>query len=1322
MASPRRSYGRRTPEPAEATCGSPGPANGSLAAPPAESTSSVKSYVRVRPFAERERESGQCRSLVRMTDKVTTVFDASNRWEPKASYTFDGCFWSIPPGESQVVLSGEATQFAGQEDVYRVCGAPMVQNVLDGYNACLFAYGQTGSGKTYSMMGVPGSAEQEGVIPRACRELLSKLDRKLYTVMASYIEFYNTELRDLLSRRSGELRLREDRVAGIFIENLSQHQVTDVATAMHLIEVGDRERSTATTKMNERSSRSHAIFTLTVAVCGHPGLPGDEGKRVLQGALQKEGLRGKLHLVDLAGSERIKSSGAEGGRREEATRINLSLTTLGRVIDALAEVAQGVASRERGHIPYRDTNLTWFLKDSLGGNSRTAMLATISPSVLYQEETWQSLRYASHARKIVNVAVLNTGNPEMTRIKMLEAQVELLQKRQMQAKKTDGMLDRVLELESKCALAEERYGELQRVYSQQIQDKSARQSAQRDVRIGLDNKLQRAEREIEKHRERATALQKEMDMQSREREVERVKVQEALSGKKTADKRAREAESAAAKARDAESRTAAGLKESEAKRASLEENVERMIKTINDLVEQAEESDVILEQLRTAKERAEAGMDESRERVTELEAELGDCRRELSDARAAPPGAAEEVVRQQEENKRLLAEIERLQGQAAKLRAARQKAEDQRIAAEGQAEKEVSALRRDLQRTVASRDEVQQELRKQRSAVAELQLQLDSAAEQLRSAEEAREAAAEEQRAAEASAKEGEAALAQARAQYDAARATIADMESQQSAELSQAQSELQKTADECESLGVELTSAKEELQVRSKLLEKQDDRVASLTGELKAQGARAEEVEEELQELRARQEEADSRVSEARSREADMRREMDDLRGRLARLEDEMAAATGRNQSLVATAELEAVRHRDTAEEHSRRCDQLSRSLQEAEQERQAAAAESASAAAALREELSAAAAASEAMRERAAAEAAQQAERLAATEEAASADRAALKSELESEREALEQRLEAAAEAASADHAAVKSELESERTALERRLAASEEAASTDRAVLMSELESERAALAERLAAVQEEAAAERAELSAELQHATAQHEAARAASEQASSAAATALAEADAHRQSAEAAEAAATRADEARALAEGARAAAEVARTEAEHTTAAEAQTRAAAEWQGAAAELEASEARARAGVEFDCASLSADFCLTSAGAAARSSALDRAARLRAHGDMLGALQVVEAETRRSLESAVVVWSRVQWEVWVQGKRRGAERLRKTQLVLCHGEPGADVTLYCNSCEKAHLEEHATFYYCSVRKVNYCADCVQARTPGSPMLLL
>ncbi|KAF2172520.1 hypothetical protein M409DRAFT_17753 [Zasmidium cellare ATCC 36951] len=378
----------------------------------------IKVVVRVRPFNSRELDR-KAKCIVSMKDTQTVLIppppDGKNKpvkaaLEGNKTFAFDRSYWSF---------NRQDGHFAGQEDVFTDLGKPLLDNAFQGYNNCIFAYGQTGSGKSYSMMGY---GKEEGVIPRICRDMFERIegivsqDKNMgATVEVSYLEIYNERVRDLLNpSNKGNLKVREHPSTGPYVEDLAKLVVRSFTEIEHLMDEGNKARTVAATNMNETSSRSHAVFTLTLTQKRHDVETNMDTEKVA-----------KISLVDLAGSERATSTGATGARLKEGAEINRSLSTLGRVIAALADMSTAKAKAKGMQVPYRDSVLTWLLKDSLGGNSLTAMIAAISPADINFEETLSTLRYADSAKRIKNHAVVNE-DPNARMIRELKEELAQL--------------------------------------------------------------------------------------------------------------------------------------------------------------------------------------------------------------------------------------------------------------------------------------------------------------------------------------------------------------------------------------------------------------------------------------------------------------------------------------------------------------------------------------------------------------------------------------------------------------------------------------------------------------------------------------------------------------------------------------------------------------------------------------------------------------------------------------------------------------------------------------------------------------------------------
>ncbi|XP_068523052.1 kinesin-like protein KIF27 isoform X2 [Anas acuta] len=365
----------------------------------------VKVAIRVRPLLSKEvlHNHQVCVRLVPNTQQIIIGKDRV--------FTFDFVF-----GKNST-----------QEEVYTVCIKPLLVSLTEGYNATVFAYGQTGSGKTYTIGGghiASVSEDEKGIIPRAIQELFQHISENHnidFRVKVSYIEVYKEELRDLLELETSvkDLHIREDEKGNTVIVGAKEFQVECADEVMSLLESGNAARHTGTTQMNEHSSRSHAIFT--ISICQKPSAESQKNSDPQDSSWKSvQMIASKFHFVDLAGSERVTKTGNTGERFKESIQINSGLLALGNVISAL-----GDPKRKSVHIPYRDAKITRILKDSLGGNAKTVMITCISPSSSDFDESLNSLKYANRAKNIRNKPVVNY-NPDQDRIDEMELEIRLL--------------------------------------------------------------------------------------------------------------------------------------------------------------------------------------------------------------------------------------------------------------------------------------------------------------------------------------------------------------------------------------------------------------------------------------------------------------------------------------------------------------------------------------------------------------------------------------------------------------------------------------------------------------------------------------------------------------------------------------------------------------------------------------------------------------------------------------------------------------------------------------------------------------------------------
>ena len=362
----------------------------------------MKVSVRCRPMSADETRDG--RACIMTIDTVRGEMSIRNPKsegsEPPKTFTFDYVYdWN-----------------AQQEKIYTDTGYPIVESVLEGYNGTIFAYGQTGTGKTFTMEGKDEPNILRGIIPRTFEQIFFGIEQhpdRQFLVRVSFLEIYNEEIHDLLAKQAkSKLDLKEGQEGGFYVKDLSSFVVKEIAEMKEVMETGRKSRHVGETLMNRDSSRSHSIFQITVET-SDVGPDGQPHYRV-----------GKLNLVDLAGSERQSKTGSTGDRLKEATNINKSLLTLGNVISALVD---GVST----HVPYRDSKLTKLLMDSLGGNTKTVMIANVGPADWNYDETISTLRYANRAKSIKNKPHINEDPKDallrefQEEILRLRAQLEL---------------------------------------------------------------------------------------------------------------------------------------------------------------------------------------------------------------------------------------------------------------------------------------------------------------------------------------------------------------------------------------------------------------------------------------------------------------------------------------------------------------------------------------------------------------------------------------------------------------------------------------------------------------------------------------------------------------------------------------------------------------------------------------------------------------------------------------------------------------------------------------------------------------------------------
>lgn len=352
----------------------------------------VKVAVRCRPFSQSEQASGFV-NVVNVDEQRKEIFLNNAKTSQTKQFTFDYVY----------------SQTSKQKDVYEDCAYRIVESVTEGYNGTLFAFGQTGTGKTFTMEGDKSSDDLKGIIPRAFEQVFNTIEATSQTqflVSCTMLELYNEEVYDLLVEKDkNKLDVKENVGTGFYVKNLSVHDMKSAKECLHLLESGSKNRKKAETQMNKDSSRSHSIFCITI----ERSVTDEKGNQLIR--------KGKLNLVDLAGSEKQSKTKATGQQLEEAKKINLSLVCLGKVISSLVQNGK--------YIPYRDSKLTRLLMDSLGGNTKTIMIANIGPADHNYEETLNSLRYAYQAKNIHNKPIINE-DPKDAKLREIQDEISKL--------------------------------------------------------------------------------------------------------------------------------------------------------------------------------------------------------------------------------------------------------------------------------------------------------------------------------------------------------------------------------------------------------------------------------------------------------------------------------------------------------------------------------------------------------------------------------------------------------------------------------------------------------------------------------------------------------------------------------------------------------------------------------------------------------------------------------------------------------------------------------------------------------------------------------
>ncbi|KAK0560480.1 hypothetical protein OC844_003733 [Tilletia horrida] len=457
----------------------------------------IKVIVRCRPLNSREKARGASH-LIDVIDDHQLVLNPPQEGDAKT-----GGNKATKKGAMPFSFDRSYDENTEQRTLFEYVGIELLSHAFNGFNTCVFAYGQTGSGKSHSMVGY---AEAKGLIPLTCSRLFEDIGEKLeadpnlkISVEVSYIEIYNEKVRDLLNpKNKGNLKVREHPSLGPYVEDLSKLMVNSFADIENLMDEGNKARTVAATNMNETSSRSHAVFTLVLT----------QRRLDTDTNLETEKVS-RISLVDLAGSERANSTGATGARLKEGANINRSLTTLGKVIAALATASMEPTKGKKkaaldNFVPYRDSVLTWLLKDSLGGNSKTAMIAAISPADY--EETLSTLRYADQAKKIKNKAVVNE-DPNAKLIRELKEELEMLRSRVTGGgglgSEGESTWDPTVPPEKQVVRYQTKTGEIKTVTKAELQEQLEQsEKIMQSLNESWEEKIQKTN-EIQKEREKA---------------------------------------------------------------------------------------------------------------------------------------------------------------------------------------------------------------------------------------------------------------------------------------------------------------------------------------------------------------------------------------------------------------------------------------------------------------------------------------------------------------------------------------------------------------------------------------------------------------------------------------------------------------------------------------------------------------------------------------------------------------------------------------------------------------------------------------------------
>lgn len=423
------------------------------------SRESIKVAVRLRPFSKNEQKQGY-KKIIEIDQPNSSVY-IKNQQNENVQFTYDFAFH----------------EHCTQEEIYELTAAPIVESVLQGINGTIFAYGQTGTGKTYTMDGdLDIESKDRGIVPRAFEHIfdymMANSESHKFSVSVTYVELYNEQIRDLLAKNTTEkqpLSIHEDPNKGFYIKGVTSQIVTSFDEVVAVQQNGRKNRVTRATLMNEESSRSHSILTLHIET-----MTEIEGNQHVRSA--------QLNLVDLAGSERISKTGTDQQGRIEGASINYALLILGNCISALTE-------SKGGHVPYRDSSLTKLLRDSIGGNAKTLMIATLGPADYNFTESISTLRYAERAKKIQNKPRVNM-DPKDALLMQYQEELQRLQAQVNGASNT------------KKAPTEAELKSMEEKLEKQRQKLSEASNIAKEERETLEKKIAEKKKKIEKEKEK----------------------------------------------------------------------------------------------------------------------------------------------------------------------------------------------------------------------------------------------------------------------------------------------------------------------------------------------------------------------------------------------------------------------------------------------------------------------------------------------------------------------------------------------------------------------------------------------------------------------------------------------------------------------------------------------------------------------------------------------------------------------------------------------------------------------------------------------------